>query len=44
MDDDVYKIGNYKRDGGKRKLQDAFDNELDEILQKFNEYIWDELA
>jgi len=44
LDDDVYKIGNYKRDGGKRKLQDAFDNELDEILQKFNEYIWDELA
>jgi type I restriction enzyme, R subunit len=44
LDDDVYKIGNYKRDGGKRKLQDAFDNELDDILQKFNEYIWDELA
>ncbi|MCW4627878.1 MULTISPECIES: type I restriction-modification system endonuclease [Marinomonas] len=44
LDDDVYKIGNYRRDGGKRRLQDALDNELDEILQKFNEYIWDELA
>jgi type I restriction enzyme R subunit len=44
LDDDVYKIGNYRRDGGKRKLQEALNNELDEILQKFNEYIWDELA
>ena len=44
LDDDVYKIGNYRNNGGKRKLQEALNNELDEILQKFNEYIWDDLA
>ncbi|WP_417527578.1 type I restriction-modification system endonuclease [Marinomonas shanghaiensis] len=44
LDDDVYKIGVYDNFGGKRKLQEALNNELDEILQKFNEYIWDELA
>ncbi|MEP3348469.1 MAG: type I restriction-modification system endonuclease [Marinomonas sp.] len=44
LDDDVYKIGNYARFGGKRKLQEALNNELDDILHKFSEYIWDERA
>ena len=42
--DDVYKIGNYKREGGKRMLEEALNGELDDILHKFSEYIWDELA
>lgn len=44
LDDDVYKIGNYARYGGKRKLQEALNDELDDILHKFSEYIWDERA
>jgi type I restriction enzyme R subunit len=44
LDDDVYKIGNYKREGGKRMLEEALNGELDDILHKFSEYIWDELA
>ncbi|MGI2798779.1 type I restriction-modification system endonuclease [Photobacterium damselae] len=44
LDDDTFKTGNYKRKGGKRKLMNVFNDELDAILAEFNEYMWDELA
>lgn len=44
LDDDSFKTGNYKRRGGKRKLENVFDGELDAILARFSEYMWDEQA
>ncbi|MEH0666017.1 type I restriction-modification system endonuclease [Vibrio scophthalmi] len=44
LDDDTFKMGNYKRKGGKRKLMNVFNDELDSILTQFNEYMWDEPA
>ncbi len=44
LDDDSFKTGNYKRKGGKRKLMNVFNDELDSILTQFNEYLWDEPA
>ncbi|EIK5350482.1 type I restriction-modification system endonuclease, partial [Salmonella enterica subsp. enterica serovar Kentucky] len=44
LDDDVFKTGNFHRRGGKPMLQRTFDNNLDSVLDKFSDYIWDELA
>jgi type I restriction enzyme, R subunit len=44
LDDDTFKTGNYKRRGGKNKLMNVFDGELDRILTEFNQYVWDELG
>ncbi|CAH1520862.1 type I restriction enzyme EcoKI endonuclease component [Vibrio owensii] len=44
LDDDTFKTGNYKRKGGKRKLMNVFNDELDSILTQFNEFMWDEPA
>ncbi|MGY2575484.1 type I restriction-modification system endonuclease [Vibrio sp. C8] len=44
LDDDTFKAGNFKRRGGKNKLMNVFDGELDSILTQFNEYLWDERA
>jgi type I restriction enzyme R subunit len=44
LDDDTFKTGNYKRKGGKQKLMNVFDDNLDGILQEFNEYLWDQPA
>jgi type I restriction enzyme R subunit len=44
LDDDTFKTGNYKRRGGKNKLINVFDGELDRILTEFNQYVWDELG
>ncbi|WP_434322977.1 hypothetical protein, partial [Escherichia coli] len=32
------------RSGGKAMLQRTFDDNLDNLLDKFSDYIWDELA
>ncbi|GAL03984.1 type I restriction-modification system restriction subunit R [Photobacterium aphoticum] len=44
LDDDVFNSGNYRRMGGKRKLMNVFNDELDSILSHFTEYMWDERA
>lgn len=44
LDDDTFKTGNYKRKGGKRKLMNVFNDELDSILTQFNEFMWDKPA
>ncbi|MBJ3965150.1 hypothetical protein JGC96_25500, partial [Salmonella enterica subsp. enterica serovar Agona] len=44
LDDDVFKTGNFHRRGGKPMLQRTFDDNLDSVLDKFSDYIWDELA
>lgn len=44
IDDDTFKIGNYRRRGGKRKVDAAFEGKLTEVLDKFSDYMWDELA
>jgi type I restriction enzyme R subunit len=44
LDDDVFKTGNFLRRGGKRKLQQTFDDRLDEVLGTLSDYIWDEPA
>lgn len=44
LDDDVYKIGNFQRRGGKPKLMQVFDGELDSLLDQFSDYIWEEQA
>ncbi|MBD1558837.1 type I restriction-modification system endonuclease [Vibrio sp. S9_S30] len=41
LDDDTFKTGNYKRKGGKRKLERVFNDELDSVLTQFKEYMWD---
>lgn len=44
LDDDVFKTGNFHRRGGKTMLQKIFDDDLDSLLDKFSDYIWDEPA
>lgn len=44
LDDTTFKTGNYKRSGGKRKLETIFEDELSSILSQFYQYIWDEPA
>lgn len=44
LDDDSFKIGNFKRNGGKPELVKVFDDQLDPLLGKFSDYIWDALA
>ncbi len=44
LDDDTFKMGNYRRKGGQRKLMSVFDGQLDELLAQFSDYIWDEPA
>lgn len=44
LDDDVFKTGNFHRRGGKTMLQKTFDHDLDNLLDKFSDYIWDEPA
>ena len=44
LDDDVFKTGNFHRRGGKTMLQKTFDDDLDNLLDKFSDYIWDEPA
>ncbi|EAS45756.1 type I restriction-modification system deoxyribonuclease [Photobacterium profundum] len=44
VDDDTFKSGNFKRRGGKRKITTVFDGELDTILAKLNDYVWDQPA
>ena len=44
LDDDTFKTGNYKRKGGKQKLMNVFEDDLDGILQQFSEYMWDQPA
>ncbi|EGU58818.1 type I restriction enzyme EcoKI subunit R [Vibrio nigripulchritudo ATCC 27043] len=41
LDDDTFKTGNYKRKGGKRKLERVFNDELDSVLTQFKEFMWD---
>ena len=44
VDDNTFKMGNYKRKGGKPKLNSVFDEQLDNILSQFSDYIWEEQA
>lgn len=44
IDDNTFRTGNYKRQGGRRALEKAFPEQLDDILARFNEYIWEEPA
>jgi len=44
IDEDTFKTGNYKRKGGKRKLEKVFDGKLDHILEQFNEFMWEQPA
>jgi type I restriction enzyme R subunit len=44
IDEDTFKTGNYKRKGGKRKLEKVFDGKLDQILEQFNEFMWEQPA
>ena len=44
LDDDTFNMGNYRRRGGKRKLMNVFNDELDTILDEFKERIWDQTA
>ena len=44
IDDDNFKMGNYRRSGGKRKLDSLFKGELDNVLDKLSDYIWDQSA
>jgi len=44
IDDSTFRTGNYKRRGGRRALEKAFPDQLDDILARFNEYIWEEPA
>lgn len=44
IDDDTFKTGNYKRRGGKQKLEAVFDGELNQVLEQFNEFMWEQPA
>jgi type I restriction enzyme R subunit len=44
IDDDTFKTGNYKRRGGKQKLEAIFDGKLEHILEQFNDYMWEQPA
>jgi len=44
IDDDTLKTGNYKRKGGKRKLEAVFDGQLNQVLEQFNDFMWEQPA
>jgi type I restriction enzyme R subunit len=44
IDDDTFKTGNYKRRGGKRKLEAVFDGKLNQVLDQFNDFMWEQPA
>ena len=44
IDDDTFKTGNYKRRGGKNKLEAVFYGELNQVLEQFNDYMWEQPA
>jgi len=44
LDEDTFKTGNYKRRGGKRKLEAVFNGELEQVLTLFNDYMWEQPA
>jgi type I restriction enzyme R subunit len=44
IDDDTFKTGNYKRRGGKNKLEAVFNGELNQVLEQFNNYMWEQPA
>jgi type I restriction enzyme R subunit len=44
IDDDTFKTGNYKRRGGKPKINSVFDGKLKQVLEQFNEYMWEQPA
>ncbi|UUE08794.1 type I restriction-modification system endonuclease [Dickeya zeae] len=44
LDDDSFKTGNLHRFGGKAVSQRVFEDDLDGVLAKFSDYIWDEPA
>ena len=46
IDKDVFNMGNFKREGGFKRYDTIFDNNLDEILDKLKDHMFneDELA
>ncbi len=44
IDDDTFNAGNYRRRGGKRHLETIFDGKLTQVLEQFNEYMWEQPA
>jgi type I restriction enzyme R subunit len=44
IDDDTFKTGNYKRRGGKHKVDSVFDGKLKQVLEQFNDYMWEQPA
>ena len=44
IDDDTFRMGNYRRKGGKRRADTVFSGKLDEVLGQLNDYIWDQPA
>lgn len=44
IDDDTFRMGNYRRKGGKRRIDTAFSGKLDKVLDQLNDYIWDQPA
>ena len=44
IDDDTFKTGNYKRRGGKHQVDRVFDGKLNQVLEQFNEYMWEQSA
>ncbi|TWX73804.1 type I restriction-modification system endonuclease [Colwellia sp. C1TZA3] len=44
IDEDTFKTGNYKRRGGVKKLESVFDGKLNQVLEQFNEYMWEQPA
>lgn len=44
LDDETFKMGNYKRRGGKPNLNQIFEEQFDILLGQFSEYMWDERA
>lgn len=44
IDDDTFKTGNYKRRGGKNKVDKVFSGNLKQVLEQFNDYMWEQPA
>ena len=44
IDDETFKTGNYKRRGGKEKIQAVFDGKLTFVLDELNDYLWEQPA
>ena len=44
IDDDTFKTGNYKRRGGKPQVDSVFDGKLNQLLEQFNQYMWEQPA